>query len=522
MINDKFEPQKIGKKKLPKFKGHVKLTLKDAKTGEVQQVVEGDNIVTNALSDLINECNYFGCLDYNKVMPLWSKWFAGALLYAQPFPVDELTEELDPNDYYIKNNSVNAVVGHAGDVYATDIRDDPKRGSPNTYLQKRTPNSYTAAFEFGPTQSNGEISAIALTHKDVGNCGTGSNSNAFKTFEPFDLVHASNIGAMPTYIEGDGGTASPKTRRIDGQFDEHWGFTAYVGELGQEYVITSDLKNKYATTFEFRRYAFNDTGLQDSNQPNLWTYLTVYHNNFNWWLKTPSCSWDQKNKNLWIFANYTDNHHQDYGIYFWCMKFHITYTEGLGFGINWTYWNITPNEDIIGYFGDKGYIPHQTKIVNGVEQDIFYFPYYDSSNHRTDPRKMVKFNFQNQADYEVVSVMSSAKMDIQNKMHTHMCGETSDDLLVNFGYVMNDGVGYPCKCQYGETYSGSGVFYQPNVTQPSKIVTFASRNANNGGNQLLANKMVHTTKFNLPSSVMKTASQTMELEYTITEVEDDG
>ena len=39
MINDKFEPQKISGRTLPKFKGHVKLTLKDAKTGEVQQVV---------------------------------------------------------------------------------------------------------------------------------------------------------------------------------------------------------------------------------------------------------------------------------------------------------------------------------------------------------------------------------------------------------------------------------------------------------------------------------------------------
>lgn len=505
MINDYFKPQQIDGQKLKKLKGHVKLTLKDAKTGEIQKVVEGDNIFTNALPDIITQCNYFGCMDYSQILPLWEKWFGGCLLYQDPFPVDEQTGEPDPNDYFIKNDSVNKVIAHAGDTYTSDIRDDPKRGMPNTYLQQRTPNSITMGFQWSPTCGNGQISAISLCHKDVGNCGTGSNSNAFKTLKPFIIASKSNMGVWPNYTF----PSTVTTRKTPmGFLDGHWCVRAWIGEADEEDINVSH-HNYEATTFCFYRAGLKDVGVTDSNirSEDLHTG-TAYRVNWNWATTYKVYWFDDENKVLWLFANYPDG--RNHVNHFWGMKTNfVKNSSGQWIVGTSDYFDVYPNEDIIGELRYKGQIKHQYKILeNGTKQDVFYFPYYDASRSRTDSRKFVKFNFQNQADYSIVKVVSNATA---SNMVTSLGGDTTDEIIPTFGWVMNDGIGYQCSKVLDE--------YWPANLSHDGVATVGFGAYSDDRNIILVDKMILVTKFNLNDSVMKTASNTMELEYTITEVD---
>lgn len=513
MINDIFNPQKITGQKIKKLKGHVKLTLKDAKTGKIEKVVEGDNIFTNALPDMITQCNYFGCMDYSQILPLWEKWFGGCLLFKDPFPVDEQTEEPDPNDYFIKNDSVNQVIAHAGDTYTSDIRDDPKRGMPNTYLQQRTPNSITMGFQWSPTCGNGQISAISLCHKDVGNCGTGSNSNAFKTIEPMIVANKSNLGIWP---KNPYPHDSP--RECWGFVDDVWCFRAWVGTEEEEF--TSGSRDLEATTICFYRAAYKSAGMTDSNINEKDEYCWTFHSvGWNWLHNYLSYWWDEENKTLWIFTNGLTRQpwHTNY---FWGMKLPFIKDNNDKWAVdldNLQKFNVYPNEDIIDFRHNHGTpLLHQYKILeDNTKQDVFYFPYWDASRSQIDSRRWVKFNFQNQADYTVVKVNSDAD---PASLTGSIAGKTSDDIIVNPCWVMNSGTGYKCKDMFltENTYS---LYVPPRMTRTDFPSSFGLCAYYDRRNVICISKFLNITKFNLSDSVMKTASNTMELEYTITEVD---
>ena len=500
MINDNFNPQKIDSQKLKKLKGHVKLTLKDAETGEVKKVVEGDNIFTNALPDMITQCNYFGCMDYSQILPLWEKWFGGCLLYTDPFPVDEQTEEPDPNDYFIKNDSINRVVAHAGDTFTSDIRDDPKRGMPNTYLQQRSPKSITMGWQWGPTQGNGQISAISLCHKDVGNCGTGSNSNAFKTLQPMIDAGKSNLVPWPKNPY-----PHDNHRECWGFVDDTWCFRAWVGLENEEYQPYAG-RDLAATTICFYRAGYKSVGMTDSNLNDKDEYYTtVYSVNWNWNSYYLSHWWDEENKNLWVFAG-GQGHAPFHTNYFWGMKLPFIKNQNNKWSVdnnNVQRFNVYPNEDIIEI--TSSCLLHQYKILDdNTKQDVFYFPYWDSSRSQVDSRRCVKFNFQNQADYSVIKINSDVGQ-WNYLAYGAFGGHSSEDLIVNPRCVVNDGTGYK----------------SADCTSVILVRTDApaSFGFNPDLNRIMISKMLLVTKFNLNDSVMKTASNTMELEYTITEVD---
>lgn len=522
-INDKFERQKISGKKIKQLKGHVKLTLKDAKTGEVQKVVEGDNIVTNALPDIVDN-NYFGCLDFNAILPLYSKWFAGSLLYTDPFPVNEVTEEIDPNNYFIKNDSINHLVAHAGDTFSGDIRDDPKRGMPNTYLQNKTPNSVTMAWEWGPTQGNGQISAVALCHKDVGNCGTGSNSNAFKTLDPFAWINNSNLSTYDIFTKPDTTQPVAETDRIMGQLDDRTKFYINVGDNNEEYRVaygTDPNGGTHDMTAWIVKMGAYDIGLQDTQHGrqayNWWTFHNV---NFTWWHQ-PQYSWDAKHKTIWLFSNQYVGLNPSQTRYIFkrspdwvqAMKIWFTLTDG-AWVPHASYHIIYPNAKDIGDVSNGGSyttsLLHQQKdIGDGQYQDIVYFPYYNNDTDREDPSRLIRFNLQNQADVSYINVPV-------NSPYFRMCGPNDGDLIIGHQGVINDSTCYRANSAFNEYSNFTQV--TPSLNSVSTLA-IGEVGYNTRCRWIVANKMVHTTMFNLPNSVMKTASQTMELEYTLTEVD---
>ena len=91
MAKDKTYLTGFNQIKLPKLKGKVKITLHNPTTGKTQ-IVEGENIVTNAVSDIYAR-NFMGAIDYTKTMPLWANWYGGVLCYENAFTVDQQTGE---------------------------------------------------------------------------------------------------------------------------------------------------------------------------------------------------------------------------------------------------------------------------------------------------------------------------------------------------------------------------------------------------------------------------------------------
>ena len=145
--------------------GHTRIELTDVHTGAVE-VVESDNLITNAVSDIFN--GYGGSL--NKAMLLWrgdqgytnapkdlvTMFYGGLLLYDTPLGSDPAT---------VFAPAGAGVVGTAmaGQVNATK---NTVRGSANLTETKIDPwnGVVTYVYEFATSQANGVIGSVCLTH----------------------------------------------------------------------------------------------------------------------------------------------------------------------------------------------------------------------------------------------------------------------------------------------------------------------------------------------------------------------
>lgn len=136
--------------------GHVTFELFDAKTRDLVQKVEKDNLVTSALSRLLNNVAG-GAESYldDLVMPVATKALGGLMLFD-----DRLTEDVDNIQFPANAN----LVGYGlRDVNTSDV----KRGSLNSAESGRISNGYRSVWDFGTSQANGNIAAAALMNSYV-------------------------------------------------------------------------------------------------------------------------------------------------------------------------------------------------------------------------------------------------------------------------------------------------------------------------------------------------------------------
>ena len=75
MIKETSQLQGFGGVKLPKLKGEVEIKLHNPTTGKTE-VHKGENMITNAVYDIFAS-NYCGALNYNALLPLYSKMYGG-------------------------------------------------------------------------------------------------------------------------------------------------------------------------------------------------------------------------------------------------------------------------------------------------------------------------------------------------------------------------------------------------------------------------------------------------------------
>lgn len=177
--------------KLPVMHGHTKITLRDAKTGEITDTREKDNLITNALENIIDR-NTFGAIDYTQLMPI-TKMLGGILLFEDPLTANA-NNTLPPND------SDNKLIGHAGQTPYSGP--STKRGSPNGVLSGEIQggDGYKFVFDFPTTAANGTISAVSLTHQNGGDLGltpdaaiTGVNILTGSTNKTKNFLNDGNI-----------------------------------------------------------------------------------------------------------------------------------------------------------------------------------------------------------------------------------------------------------------------------------------------------------------------------------------
>ena len=518
MAKDTYRLNGFNTVKVPKLKGRVKITLHNPTTGK-NEIIEGSNIVTNAVRDLYLN-NVLGAVDYSKTMPLWSNWYGGILAFENAFAVDQQTGEPDPDDYGIPNNNDNTCVAHAGGtVIPTAHDEDLLRGSPTTSAFQYTENSVKQVWEWLPSHgnSNKPISALALTHKDTGDAGTGSPYWVFQNFSPFINIQGTQLGGLSV--------SAKNTNNVMCQYDESHGMYFHQG-TDSEYVIGNVQFASDKLTVHIRKLAFEKAGLYETYTPStdfqrMFTVelpFTIYC--------VPGYYWDYANKQLWIFSNLTairsySNTTVNYAVID-CEQESVLSSGTIVSDTS----NLAPTcccnnsgqsrqgsqFDFVQIIKDGNYVYLPTGSV--VWGDGPGSGFWDACYAIVNGYK--KINISNQAEQYSIAYNSN-----QNTFRPMM---KSGGIIVSSGRVLNGGVGYTCVDQFVPPSLQSISYVGWTFARQDKVSSYVSAKGSgwNGSTQsryITANKMLLTTKWNLPTPVQKTASQSMAIEYTLTEVD---
>lgn len=522
MINDKLYKEYMNDVKFPEIHGHVCVKLYYAKSGNLDTVIEGDNIVSNAVRDIFAN-NVVGGLDYSKLLPLYQKWFGGILCYAQPHPLASNSNDPDPDNYFPLDDGHSRLIAHAGDTAPSDMADDRRRGSPNTSAYSYGSNSVTLGWEWGSTQGNcdvGErIQSLSLTHVDTGNCGLGSSSQAFANYHPLALIQGSHLaGVNPALFIDD----------IVAKYDDENGLAFYIGEAGRygSSDYSGSAKYRFETnqiTVDIRPFAFKKVGLYNTTSAvksiTDAQSTTVIQREFTVTIPfncycQPAYHFDYENKYLWIFNNITSTN-MEYGQI-----------------INYCVINCTPSAEtrivqsgsIAHVEGTPLFAPTSTESTGVTysmasqpniikDGDYVYIPTTASGSFVFDTGAVNGFRKVNVSSPSSPDQATITFNTAQGKLRSNIKG---GDLLIYGGRVVNNGVGYTCQ---DDLYTGNYP-YTYGITQPlsaSSYVTPIVPSANSlFARYIVANKMVNTTLFNLPTSAEKTSVKSMTITYTLT------
>lgn len=526
---DKTKGQTFGGFKSPKLKGHLKVSLRDVVSGETK-VIEGDNIVTNALSDIIAK-NYLGAVNYNSMLPLYAKWFGGLLCFKSAFATTVIDGNTvpDPADYYIQGDNVNELIAHAGDVApstAEVVNEDLKRGSPVDIYE--TANSIKFTWDFTTRQGNGIISALALTHVDAGNAGIGNTSTAFKNLVPFAQLQSSDLASVNQGIKAAGNAFV--------QYDDNHTLFFYINEDGW-YDYTKNITATKKVTIYIRNLPYNKAGLFDvasggrTNIERKFAVETHFGESDTSFFYNPCYYFDYTNKYLWLFDNnlaagvnirtwstekvyYTvidcndgvadADREIDHGYITNDDPSNEPFTFLCSVGQAWEhrgeYYSTQIQSNII-IDGNYIYLPVGVGVnsyANGVSQNCVGFKKINLNNNSDS--SFIPF----EDGYSVSAIRSMLK---------------NGGILIGQNFVINGAKGYQSSGitlanAYERTFINE--FGTPSVF--ATVRESSDQTNNTKPRYILANKLIETTKFNLPSAVEKTATQAMTVEYTLTEV----
>lgn len=189
------------------LKGNTRIELTNIHTGE-KEVIEKHNLVTNHLKNTLEWLHTWGFTTdkvsklQTRQFPVYDKCMGGIILFS-----NTLTDNAD--NVMLPMAEEDDVVGYASnDVNTTENK---KRGSRNITESEKVSNGYKMVWDFGTSQANGVISAVALTDayacarsgifSDICNeCG-GTNKNFPSNLTPRKVVDYDVYTDIITYID---------------------------------------------------------------------------------------------------------------------------------------------------------------------------------------------------------------------------------------------------------------------------------------------------------------------------------
>ena len=138
------------------MKGHTKIELFNAKNGKREAVYEDDNLVTNAVKYLLAYENRLNRAPSNDVFPIATNALGGVMLFDNTLEEDVENTEF-PSDAHL--------IGYSDRSLNTG---NPQRGSFNSLESGDRDDGYTAVWDFGTSQANGTIKSVCLTSNYAG------------------------------------------------------------------------------------------------------------------------------------------------------------------------------------------------------------------------------------------------------------------------------------------------------------------------------------------------------------------
>lgn len=175
------------------FKGHTKIELTNVHTGEVE-VVESDNMMTNALAQMVNFSLSHGLKQGGLLNPFTSHidpLFGGLWLLQKPV-------EEDPNVMMLPGGNKMVACAVAGQTNSRTFLTE--MGSYNAAESSSSGTSRKYVYDFSTSQGNGEISCVCLTSQNAGWAGAGLAKNITQE----DLMRYKMIGLSFVFARSNG------------------------------------------------------------------------------------------------------------------------------------------------------------------------------------------------------------------------------------------------------------------------------------------------------------------------------
>lgn len=512
-ICDSFNRSSYGRMRVPKLKGHVKVTLHNCRTGK-NEVAEGDNIVTNAFADILSS-NYLQGVDASKIFGtdgVWKKWFGGVLLFEQFHQSNNGV--INPANYFPYADSDNHLVAHAGqNPIDVDHDDDIKRGNPVPLVYIETENSMKMVWEWGSVRGNGNIRSLSLCHSDLGDVGLGSDTYGFQHFDPFENLASSAFPQVATSL------LAPDN--LFAQYDDYNGLYFEIGDgtgEGSEgfYPTHTRFETKKLTVY-VKRLPYSGAGLFETMKvrTNFIRKFTVELEDFNLYLQ-PCYHFDYTNKRLWIFSNLSSINTYNSTV---CNYAVIDCENGV----------ILSEGVLTSDTSNLAPIPFQpdTNLWRGSDQPrnnniitdgtYVWLPTTNTQTWTNVVTGFKKIRISDSVNGDDIEY-NETQLDLRATMY-------AGNLRIMSGRVINGNVGYTCVDNYPVVGDGAENGYTTySFHEPYSPVSFATRvGATERGSAnyprfILANKCLLTTKYNLDSMVEKNASKSMTVEYTLSEV----
>lgn len=184
------------------LKGSIKLILEDVRDGK-QDITEVHNIPTNAIQSIFAH-NYSSLARYSELLPLRQ-------LHGGVFCFQNAQTE-NANNFNPSSDLINPLIAHAGD--AANNTGSLLRGSPVTNDFVITDTSIKQVWLWDNTQGNGHIESISLVPSVLGNMGLKPFNDEFNPLSTFGNDSTTNASwnletskMFPFNISADGKTS---------------------------------------------------------------------------------------------------------------------------------------------------------------------------------------------------------------------------------------------------------------------------------------------------------------------------